>query len=241
MEEKEINDTKLKDIKEIIENYKSKAYMLNDFVERSLNSMRWQGIGILMILDASFTSVGLNYFNAVIPAILKFKRKFYDTNEITNFHILSNYDLGKLKEVWKNERSWIVAKNISKVFSKYRNKDDRETLIYWAKTSSLNKFKNEEISKIKGVGIVTFQYLRIMGGIDTLMPDKIVIKFLDNVFSKSKTNIIKHNIIEYIYDVENLLKKINIRPVEVTWISWLIDSEAKKILTGKYNDVLNLI
>ncbi|AFZ71260.1 hypothetical protein Calag_1562 [Caldisphaera lagunensis DSM 15908] len=237
-----INDESLVKLKEITSEYIKKAYMLDDFVNRSKNSMRWGGIGILMVLDASFTSIGVNYFNAVIPAVLRFKENFYDTNEIINFNELANYNLDKLKITWKNERSWLVAKNISRVLSQIEGKNDRERLRKWASLNDLDKFKKEDLSKIKGVGIITYQYLRIMGGIDTLMPDKIVIKVINELFKYANIDLKQDkNTINYIKQVEEIFRNINVEPVKITWMSWLIDSEAKKILSGKYNNVLNLI
>lgn len=230
-------------LKEITQQYMKRAFMLEEFVKRSLNSMRWAGIGLLMVLDASFTSVGLNYFNAVIPAVVEFKEKFYDTNEIRSFKDILSYDREKLKSIWKNERSWSVAINISKVLNSQKGFDDREKLRNWAFSNDLDRFKKEDLSKIKGVGIITYQYLRIMGGIDTLMPDKIVIKLVNELIQQAGINISlnRNNYIDYIKNVENIFRIINIRPVEITWMSWLIDSEAKKILSGKYNNVLHLI
>ncbi|WP_292320245.1 hypothetical protein [Caldisphaera sp.] len=237
------NEENLKKLKTITNEYIKKAYMLDEFVNRSLRSMRWEGIGILMVLDASFTSVGLNYFNAVIPAVIEFKEKFYDTNEIRSFNDIINYDIEKLRSVWKNERSWKAAKGISRVLSFYNGNTDREKLRNWASSNSLDNFKREDLSKVKGIGIITYQYLRIMGGIDTLMPDKIVIKLVNELTSKSGI-ILKSShkdYINYIKETENIFRLIGVEPIKITWMSWLIDSEARKILSGKFNSVLHLI
>jgi hypothetical protein len=69
---------------------------LKEHCERCLRTERWNGNVVLMIVDAAFTSIGLNYFTAVIPKVEEFNRKF----------------IGK----WKNkkfERSWIIAKEIA--------------------------------------------------------------------------------------------------------------------------------
>jgi hypothetical protein len=234
------NEENLKKLKIIVNEYMKKAYMLDEFVNRSLKSMRWEGIGILMVLDASFTSVGLNYFNTVIPAVMKFKEKFYDTNEIRSFNDIINYDIEKLKSVWKNERSWRAAIGISRVFSNYPGNNDREKIRNWAFSNNIDNFKKEDLSRVNGVGIVTYQYLRIMGGIDTLMPDKKVVNGMlsgSGIILKSSYK----NYINYIKETEAIFRSININPVRITWMSWLIDSEARKILSGKFNSVLYLI
>jgi len=40
------------------------------------------------------------------------------------------------------------------------------------RNAKLENWREDPIGRIKGVGLITFQYLRMMGGIDTVMPDK---------------------------------------------------------------------
>jgi len=46
--------------------------------------------------------------------------------------------------------------------------------------------EGKHIGRIKGVGLVTFQYLRMMGGIDTVMPDKIVKGVINKILVKAR-------------------------------------------------------
>jgi len=48
------------------------------------------------------------------------------------------------------------------------------------------KMEGKHIGRIKGVGLVTFQYLRMMGGIDTVMPDKIVKGVINKILVKAR-------------------------------------------------------
>jgi hypothetical protein len=43
---------------------------------------------------------------------------------------------------------------------------------------------SEELERIKGLELITFQYLRMMGGIDTVMPDKIVKRMVNEILVK---------------------------------------------------------
>jgi len=36
----------------------------------------------LMIVDAAFTSIGLNYFTAVVPRVMKFKEELVDCGKV---------------------------------------------------------------------------------------------------------------------------------------------------------------
>ncbi|MCE4608008.1 MAG: hypothetical protein F7B61_03505 [Caldisphaeraceae archaeon] len=237
-----LDKDKIRKLRKVIDAYYLTTNpLLKDFTERSLNSMRWKGIGLLMVLDAAFTSVGLNYFNIVVPAIIRFKESFYDIGKIRNFNQLLSYNKESLKYIWKNDRSWNVAFGIAKVLRRYSGNDDREKLRSWARDSSLESFRDNGIGKVKGVGLVTYQYLRIMGGIDTIMPDKIVMRFIEKVIDEAGIKVHYRNIIDGIKKLEHLFKMVGVRPVEITWMSWLVDSELRKILSGVHKEILSVL
>jgi len=58
-----------------------------------------------MIIDASFTSLGLNYFQAIVPKVAEFKRRFIDTGLIKTVEDLATADNENLRSVWRNKRS----------------------------------------------------------------------------------------------------------------------------------------
>ena len=43
-----------------------------------LRTERWRGSVVLMVVDAAFTSIGLNYFTAVVPKVEEFNRDFVE-------------------------------------------------------------------------------------------------------------------------------------------------------------------
>jgi hypothetical protein len=45
--------------------------------------------------------------------------------------------------------------------------DDKAALRAWAGNARLENWREDPVGRIKGVGLVTFQYLRMMGGVDT--------------------------------------------------------------------------
>ncbi len=115
-----------------------------------------------MVLDAAFTSVGVNYFQVVVPKIKDFESDFVKTGKVTSLFSFANFDFSKALYIWKNSRSWNVAKQIAANLSKISN-NDRESLRLWARESSIENWKSDSIGKIKGVGLITYQYLRMMG------------------------------------------------------------------------------
>jgi len=98
-----------------------KVPAVKDYCKRCLETKRWGGSVVLMVLDAAFTSVGLNYFQIVVPG-------------------------REVEEIWKNKRSWKIAKSIASYLVKIKQEkkfSDREAFAYWAKHSGL---ENRSIS-----------------------------------------------------------------------------------------------
>ena len=85
---------------------------------------------------------------------------------------LANANIDELKTVWRNRRSWGDARGIASHLSKL-SVDDKIALRTWARNAKLENWREDPIGRIRGVGLINFQYLRMMGGVDTVMPDKI--------------------------------------------------------------------
>lgn len=190
--------------------------------ERCLNSQRWQGNVTLMLLDAAFTSVGINYFQVVIPKVKAFEKEFVTTKKITSLEALAKFNCEEAFHIWKNKRSWQIVKEISRYLSTI-SKDDREALRAWAKSSSLKEWSKDPIGKIKGVGLITYQYLRMMGGIDTVMPDKIVKKVINGILIKAGEKPVYDNM-EFIEKIEKLAKNTGYRSIELCFMTWFVNN-----------------
>ncbi len=100
-------------LKEIVDSYMRKVFGLKEHCERCLRTERWGGSVVLMVVDTAFTSIGLNYFTAIIPKVEQFNKKFVESGRIRSLKELAKADIGELREVWKNRRSWIIAKEIA--------------------------------------------------------------------------------------------------------------------------------
>ncbi|MEM3561238.1 MAG: hypothetical protein QW149_07675 [Nitrososphaerota archaeon] len=212
---------------------------LKEYCERCLRTERYNGNVVLMIVDAAFTSIGLNYFTSVVPKVEEFYEEFIKNGKIKNLKDLSNVNINELRKIWKNKRSWKIAKEISSYLSTLSN-DDKMALRTWAKNANLEKWKEDPIGKIKGVGLITFQYLRMMGGIDTVMPDKIVKKVINEILIKAKLEPINDDI-EFIKKTEEIAKKCGYKPIELCWMTWLIQYEGKVMRIEKYSNILSKI
>jgi hypothetical protein len=223
-------------LKEIVDGYMGKVSGLREHCERCLRTERWGGCVVLMVVDAAFTSIGLNYFTAVVPKVEEFSEKFVETGRIRFLRDLPKADMDDLRKVWRNKRSWLIAREIASYLSTISS-NDREALRTWAKNAKLENWREDPIGRIKGVGLVTFQYLRMMGGIDTVMPDKIVKRVINEILVKAGLEPINDDM-EFIKKAEELALTCGYRPIELCWMTWLIQPEGKMIRMEKYSSIL---
>ena len=141
---------------------------------------------------------------------------------------------------WKNARSWKVAREIAAYLASLKKKyklDDRASLIRWARKAPLKGWENDPVGRINGVGINTYQYLRMMGGVDTVMPDKIVKKVIFEILDEAGIELPQTDI-EFVELVEKLAPAMGYRAIELCWMTWLVQSEAGLSRTEKYATLL---
>jgi hypothetical protein len=72
----------------------------------------------------------------------------------------------------------------------------------------------------------------MMGGVDTVMPDKIVKRVVNEVLIKAGLKPVNDDI-EFIKKAEETALVCGYRPVEFCWITWLIQPERKNHKNGK--------
>jgi hypothetical protein len=225
-------------LKTTVDGYMEKVSRIREHCERCLRTERWGGNVVLMVVDAAFTSIGLNYFTSVVPKVEDFNKEFVESGKIKNLRELAEMDLEKLRKIWKNERSWKIAKAISFYLS--RIGDDKSAFRSWATKADVEKWREDPIGRIKGVGLVTFQYLRMMGGVDTVMPDKIVKRVINEILEKAGYESV-NNDLEFVKKAEEVALTCGYRPVELCWMTWMIQSEGKLVRMKKYSEILSKI
>jgi len=232
-------------LKNLLDEYMQKVLEVRDYCKRCLEVKRWGGSVVLMVLDAAFTSVGLNYFQIVVPRVERFRQEFVRTGEIDNLEGLMSIDPNdeKVEKIWKNKRSWNIAKSIASYLAGIKPKnnfDDRQAFAHWARQSRLDTWQDDPIGRISGVGINTFQYLRMMAGIDTVMPDKIVKRVIGEILGKAGMEM-PSNDIDFVKLVEKIAKQTGYKAIELCWMTWVIQSEAGVTKIKKYSRVLERI
>jgi hypothetical protein len=209
---------------------------------RCLATERWGGSVVLMVVDAAFTSIGLNYFQAVVPRVMDFRREFLDTGRIQTLGELAEERTERLRKVWRNRRSWDVAKGVAGYLSHIADSGigEKQALRLWAAEVDLQRWRMDPIGRIRGVGINTLQYLRMMGGVDTVMPDKIVKRVINSILEEAGEPRVMEDL-AFIRTVHDLAARTGYRAIELCWMTWLIQSEGEISRTQRYADVLRYI
>jgi hypothetical protein len=197
-----------------------------------------------MVVDAAFTSIGLNYFNAVVPAVVKFEKELLVNGKIGTLRDLSALQQDRVESIWRNLRSWQMAKGVACFLHNLAvgdSLDDRGALRRWAADSCLENWKEDPIGRVNGVGITTFQYLRMMGGIDTAMPDKIVRRVVRQILEEAQLDMAVQKDTELIATIERMAGLSGYRSIEICWMTWMIQSEGNVIRMEKYRQLLDKI
>lgn len=212
------------ELKRVLDSYMVEVPEIKEICDTCLNMKRYGGNIVLMVVDAAFVSIGMNYFTSVVPKVLEFDKMF--NSKIKNLFDLSKCNTAEFLTIWKNKRSWNVAKEVANYLSTI-DEDDAISLRKWATKCKIEDWKNDPIGKINGVGINTLQYLRMMGGVNTVMPDKIVKKVFKEIGRKSETDFPEDNL-EFISKIEELSKNTGYRPIELCWMTWFIQYKGEK-------------
>ena len=71
---------------------------LEEHCSRCLRQRGGRGSVVLMVMDVAFTSIGLNYFTAVVPKVEEFNRKFVKNGKIKKLKELAEADINELRK-----------------------------------------------------------------------------------------------------------------------------------------------
>lgn len=149
--------------------------------EKFLELDRWTGDNPLLLLaDAAGTTTGQNYFTHVKPAVEAFQTHFLDSDRVTSFAELAslNQENSSLQQIFEAKRKRRVLVTGADILSDIDAETDLARLQQWAHSADPYNYSMDSFGSINGVGLRTFQYLRMIAGIDTVKPDIQVQRFI---------------------------------------------------------------
>ncbi len=227
-------------LKAIVRRHMASCEGLHSHCERCLATGRWDGSVVLMVVDAAFMSIGLNYFTSVVPAVARYEAVMREGRLPVRLAGLSTLRYDDVASLWKNRRSWQMATAVAKCLGRY-GENDAASLRTWAARAPLADWRHDPIGAISGVGINTYQYLRMMGGVDTSMPDKIVRRVIAQVVDEAGVALPTEGDHELIETIDYIATTTGFRPIELCWMTWMIQSEGKVMRMDKYRELLTRI
>jgi len=207
---------------------------------RCLATQRWGGSVVLMVVDGAFMSIGLNYFTAVVPAVAAYERRMASGEAPDTLARLTAVAYEDVASLWKNHRSWDLARGVAACLAD-GDADDATSLRAWATRAPLETWRSDPVGAVKGVGINTYQYLRMMGGVDTSMPDKIVRRVIAEIVAEAAVGLPTDGDLDLIATIDRMAHLTGWRPIELCWMTWMIQSEGKTMRMDKYRDLLQRI
>lgn len=173
----------------------------------------------LCCIDAVL-SINRNYKKFVVPRLEHFRRNFSEIKGLL--------DLKKMLNSMKSEifaKDVIKYKDINRVFllnrvvdkllekSQYQNDVNNELrlLKHWAESVDADE---KLYFDVNGIGLATFQYIRMLFGANTIKPDVHIKRFIQDATKKKMSDYMIISLLE------NIAKKINIDPLVLDHTIW---------------------
>lgn len=150
--------------------------------EKFLGLDRWTGDNPLLLLaDAAGTTTGQNYFKHVKPSVEAFQTQFLESGRVTSLTELAslNQKDSTLQQIFEAKRKRRVLVRGAEVLASYDRETDLARLQQWASDADPYNHTTDPFGGLNGVGLRTFQYLRMIAGIDTVKPDIQVQRFVE--------------------------------------------------------------
>jgi len=244
MSKQALTKTQESRLRDVVARYMAMCDGLDAHCSRCLATQRWGGSAPLMLVDAAFMSIGLNYFTAVVPGVAAYEEAMGRGKVPDTIDRLADLSLPDVTPLWKNRRSWEMARGVARALTEARCTpavDDRTLLRDWAASAPLQDWRATAVGAVNGVGINTYQYLRMMGGVDTSMPDKIVRRVVIRILDEAAVDLPTMGDLELIHSIDEIGRVSGQRPIELTWMTWMVQSEGRTMRMDKYRDLLKRI
>ncbi len=128
---------------------------------------------VLLLAEGAASSTGQSYATGIRPTVERFRDAFVATDRVRSFDDLAALELEDedLVEAFGAQRKRNVLLEAAAIFADRPEDDDLEALRAWAAEADVYRYGEDPIGAISGVGPATFQYLRMLAGIDTAKPD----------------------------------------------------------------------
>ena len=147
---------------------------------------RWTGDDSrLLLAEAAASTTGQRFLGGVKPTVERFREAFVANGRTESLADLAAVDLedDDLVAAVGAERKRHVLLEAAAVLAARPESDDLDALVGWAETADHYRYDQDPIGSIAGVGPGTFQYLRQLAGVETIVPGPTTVALIDAVAS----------------------------------------------------------
>lgn len=183
---------------------------------------------LLLLAEAAASTTGQRYRSGIEPTVERFREAFVSTGRVRTLRDVGALavDDEELIEAFGAQRKRRVLCESARVLTERSESDDMAALRAWASSADPYHYRDDPIGAISGVGPASFQYLRMLAGIDTAKPDPQVTRFVDTLSSELDTPYLDATEpLRAIASCEWLSMGTDYRAIEIDQLAWWIDAD----------------
>lgn len=193
---------------------------------------------VSLVAEAAAASTGQRYHAGVKPTVESFRETFLETGRATTFAALASLSVEDeaLVEAFGARRKRRVLLEIARVLEARPEDDDLASLRSWAASADPYRYDVDPVGEISGVGPVTFQYLRMLAGVDTVRPGPEVVELVEAVADELESSALDASeSLRTIASCEWLALESSFRRIEIDALAWwnFADEREREAAAGK--------
>jgi hypothetical protein len=174
---------------------------------------------VLVCIDAVL-SINRKYYKFVVPRITCFQNNYSNITTLKDLlNLIEEKGIEGFSECWNYKHDarvevlYSLINRLIEISEKYRSSSEIESLRLWAKETSPKDYKN---FNVKGIGLATYQYIRMMFGASTVKPDVHIKRTISNILNRNVSDI------ESIDLFEQSCKDLGVNTATIDHNLWLL-------------------
>ncbi|WP_255194557.1 hypothetical protein [Natronobeatus ordinarius] len=187
---------------------------------------------VLLLVEAAASTTGQGYFTGVRATVERFRDAFVDPGRVRTFAALAALDPqdDTLVEAVGAQRKRHVLCAAATVLADRSAGDDLEALRSWAAAADVYRYDEDPIGAISGVGPATFQYLRLLAGVDTVKPDPQAIALVEAVADELESSPLDASEpLRTVASCEWLAIETSYRRIELDQLAWVTFADEREL------------
>lgn len=213
------------DVQSVLDEYAEAASpQYHQHAEKFQNLERWTGSDpVVLVMDAAGSATGLNYKNIVKPAVEAFRDEFVDSGKVTTFEDMIELEHDSEFEAAFRIGRPNIAYDVPGVLLENADEEDDDLALLqsWAENADPKRYVDDPVGAVKGIGLATFQYLRMIAGANTVKPDIQVRRFIEELEAEHPSfDLDSSSSIAVLESCEWLASRSTYSMIEIDQIAW---------------------